>query len=228
MDKIYTENQNSAGSKGKVLVYHSDKGRVLISEKPAKEKKETPKSGKGRSDTSITFARYVNSIPEISNIWNNAKVKGTSPFNKLVKNNLKFIDYNLLTVYNIITPNISELNEIKLQPSEIIMNSKTLSIDFRIKSSKYIPEDGILCVVMGFQNPKKNNEEQLVLSHIIEKLSSVVSEAPIKLELQMNDAQKQMKDKYQNCIIYLAVIFNGPNLISDEYSATFAKSISCL
>ncbi len=228
MEKFYMGNLNSSGSKGKVLVYHSDKGKVLTAEKPVKEKKETTKSSKGRSDTSITFAKYVNSIPEISNIWNNAKVKGTSPFNKLVKNNLKFIDYNLLTVYNIITPNISELNDIKLQASEIVLNSKALNLNFKIQASKFIPEDGILIAVLAFQNPKRNNEEQLVISHIAKQISSIVSEAPLNLELQMSDIQKQLRDKYQNCIVYLAMIFNGPNLICDEYSATLAKSFTGL
>lgn len=158
MGKIYQGILNSSEDKGKVLVYHSDKGKVLISEKPAKEKKDkndSCKSIKGRSDTSITFARYINSIPELSNIWNNAKVKGTTPFNKLVKNNLKSIDYNLLTTYCIITPNISQFNEIALIPSEFSLSTKTLNLNFCIQSSKFLPEDGILIAVMAFQNPKK-------------------------------------------------------------------------
>ncbi len=226
---VRNKNGNAADNKGNVIERKiNEKPPITLEpDKPNNSQNNHARSNKGRSATAITFSKYVNSIPELSNIWNSAKVKGTTPFNKLVKHNLKSIDYNLLTVYNIITPSVCQFNDITLKSNEIAFDSKILNLNLTLSSRTDLHEEGLLIAVMAFQNPKKSNEAQVVLNHISQPIVSLVNQAPFDVMLQLNDSQKQLRDKYQNCIIYLTVIFDSPNFKETIYTHTNSKSFVC-
>jgi hypothetical protein len=91
-------------------VFRIINGKPFASSRPKKynaSQSESAKANRGKFGITIQFAKYVNSIPELSQIWKLAKIKGSTSFNKLVKYNIKSINDGFLTTSNIITPNLS-------------------------------------------------------------------------------------------------------------------------
>ena len=66
----------------------------------------SPKAIAGRTKFSFTvkLACLVNSVPELSYIWKNSKIAGTSAYQKIIKHNSKLTSAHGLTIRNIITP----------------------------------------------------------------------------------------------------------------------------
>ena len=67
--------------KGKIgnMVYRHINGNTFASERPDNynaSQSEASKSNRGRFRVAIQFAKYINSIPELSKIWKHAKIKG--------------------------------------------------------------------------------------------------------------------------------------------------------
>ncbi|MFZ2322310.1 MAG: hypothetical protein WAV89_01305 [Ignavibacteriaceae bacterium] len=52
----------------------------------------------------MQFAKLINTSPELSLCWKQAKIKGTSAYHRIIKHNLHFTKDGLLTVTNHITP----------------------------------------------------------------------------------------------------------------------------
>lgn len=53
----------------------------------------------------VEFAKAVNSLPQLANVWKSAKVKGTNSFQKIIKYNSPYISNSGLSVNCSITPN---------------------------------------------------------------------------------------------------------------------------
>ena len=78
--------------KVKNIVYRVMNGKTFASHRPLKynaSKSQVAVSQRSKFAVAIKFAKYVNSIPVLSNIWKEAEIKGTTSFNRIVKFNIR-------------------------------------------------------------------------------------------------------------------------------------------
>ncbi|MGA9293938.1 MAG: hypothetical protein WBV81_15190, partial [Ignavibacteriaceae bacterium] len=93
--------------KMKNVVYRIMNGQPFASKRPLKynaSKSKAAVSQRTKFAVAVEFAKFVNSIPALSNIWKKAEIKGTTSFNRIIKFNLKYVNEKSPTVNNLITP----------------------------------------------------------------------------------------------------------------------------
>ena len=213
------------GKLGKI-VYRTVNGKTFASVRPEKynaSQSEAAKSNRTRFGIAIQFAKYINSIPELSKIWKSAKIKGTTSFNKIVKYNIKSITNSNLSVYNIITP--GSLNSF-VDTNNISFDNKTITLSIRLNGKVKTTEINspiLIYAVVAFQNPKPKNKIPILITHISQEISSKEVEETVELKLNLNNNQKSLALKYKSCIIYLTTIIDSPFPKKIIYSPTRAE-----
>lgn len=219
--------------KGKVgkMVYRHMNGDTFASERPDNynaSQSEAAKSNRGRFGMAIQFAKYVNSVPELSKIWKYAKIKGTTSFNKLVKHNIKAIHNGSYTVFNIITPGSGNgfvfFNEISFNKD---------SIKFKIKLDEEAKIPGVdypilIFIVIALQEPKSPQEVLISFTHLYIETSQMQVLDHDDLELFLTDSQRSEAQKYKSCVIYLTAIVDSENPREMAYSSSHAESFDIL
>ena len=199
--------------KGKAgyYVFRIINGEPYASLRPEKynaSQSESAKANRGRFGTTIQFAKYINSIPELSQIWKFAKLEGNTSFNRLVKYNIKSIRDSSLTTANIITPSLStnfaDMKIISFDGATIKFN---ISLNINTKAPKaYSPL--IIYAIIAFQNPMPRNKVPISITHISKEITFSEIESANELQLDLNKSQNSLKRKYKSCIIYLTAILD--------------------
>ncbi len=207
-------------------VYRIINGVPFASIRPKKynaSQSDSSIANRGRFGIAIQFAKYVNSIPELSQIWKYAKIKGYTSFNKLLKYNIKSIHEGFLTTSNIITPNLSTSFA---GIENISFDGKTIKFKINLNNNAEVPEINspfLIYAVIAFQNPKPRNKVPISIIHISQEITFAEIESTNELQLNLNASQKKLLLKYKSCIIYLTAILDLPVPKVGIYSATFAQ-----
>ncbi len=190
-------------------VYRIINGIPFASLRPEKynaSQSDSAKANRGRFGTSIQFAKYINSIPELSQIWKFSKIKGNTSFNKLVKYNIKSIHDGLLTTSNIITPNLAT----HFANTKIIsFDGITIKFNISLNNNTKAPKTNsplLIYAVIAFQNPKPRNKVPISITHISKEITFSEIESANELQLNLTTSQNKLQGKYKSCIIYLTAI----------------------
>lgn len=210
--KEYLKQLLKSGVLGKVtgiigpFVVRYQNGKPIVSERPLFVKKSmSTASVQGRNNfaSKVKFAKFLNNIPEIREIWENPDIKGCSSYSRLIKHNN--IKNTLPTLSNIITPgkyhfNIDAVCSLDRNYNLIISrNSQT--------------ECGgtLLALIMPY-NPVSRNFEMIFVK------------APADSdEIILREEQKEICKKYRNFIVYQTVIRKKENTV--EWSNTISAEI---
>ena len=207
-------------------VYRIINGEPFASLRPKKynaSQSDSSKANRGRFGMAIQFAKYVNSIPELSQIWKCAKIKGNTSFNKLVKYNIKSIHDGSLTTSNIITPNLSTSFA---GMKNISFDGIAIKFNISLNNNAEVPEINsplLIYAVIAFQNPKPRNKVPISITHISQEITFAEIESTNELQLNLNASQKNLLLKYKSCIIYLTAILDLPVPREAIYSSTYAQ-----
>ena len=210
-------------------VYRIINGEPFASLRPKKynaSQSESAKANRGKFGIAIQFAKYVNSIPELSQIWKFAKIKGNTSFNKIVKYNIKSIKEGSLTTSNIITPNLSTSFA---GMKNISFDSITIKFNISLNNNTEVPEINsplLIYAVIAFQNPKPRNKVPISITYISQEITFAEIESTNELQLNLNASQKNMLLKYKSCIIYLTAILDLPVPRKAIYPSTYAQLFS--
>jgi hypothetical protein len=65
------------------------------------------KEGRNNFAMTVKFAKAVNSVPALKEIWALANVEGSNSFQKIIKNNTSLVKEGSFTPLNKITPGVS-------------------------------------------------------------------------------------------------------------------------
>lgn len=108
-------------------IFRKRYGKTVVYSRPSKyriSKSKAAKEGRNSFALSVAFAKTVNSISELKQIWYLAKLDGVVAYNRVIKYNKGFIINDSLTTKNIITPPGVGLLISDLQFSENILKFK--------------------------------------------------------------------------------------------------------
>lgn len=210
--KEYLKQMLKRGVLGRVIgiigpyVIRYRNGKPIISERPLFVKKSmSAASVQGRNNfaSKVKFAKFLNNISEIREIWEHPEIKGRSSYSRLISHNN--IKNTLPSLNNIITPDKYHFN---------IGAAFSLNSDYNLIVSRKTDAENhgtLLAVIMPYNQVSKNFEMLIV-------------KAPADSdEIILSEEQKKICGQYSNFIIYQAIIRKKGNHL--EWSNTMSAEI---
>ncbi len=201
-------------------------GKEVLYALPDKVKVSQSKEAKAarkKFGMTVSFAKFINSIPALSSIWSAAKIPGTNSYQKLIKHNSKLTGEDNLTINNIITPEgfFITINDFSFSSSII-----RLSIDFsrnNIQSTISFPL--LIHAVLYVYVPWKENDKPFQLLALSQELTQVEFDNKSIIQLELSPHQKIIAESYNKCISYFAITSSIENSNKPIWSTTTARLI---
>ena len=199
-------------------------GKIVVSRRPSKYRKSKSKEAvEGRTSfaLSVAFAKTVNSIPALKQIWQIAKLEGVVAYNRIIKYNKQYISDSSLTFQNIITPNghniifpVFSLLEMKFQIT-IEANAEPLL--------SFIKQPFYLHIIIYAFNPKVNMKRPFEVIGI----SSIVDQHPANdiysIEIDVDRAKQRVLNQFNNVICFAALSKTEGNKSEIFWTETVSK-----
>ena len=199
------------------LVFRKMNGKNFVSVRPKKYK--PGKSAvviQSRSNFAavINFAKNINSVQGIKEIWTNAKIKGTNSFQKIIKNNLKLVNQGTLTTANKITP-----DGLFLKLNSASINDSTLSLTLYFPGSINVRMPVHLFVVFYFKSYKN-----CILCQTVNP-GAPSPDGIYDLNIMLSKEILRALDMDPEPVIYLALSGSVPYRRKVYWSGTVSKQI---
>jgi len=206
------------------LVIRKLNGKTVIALRPAKYKASQSTQAKfhrNRFAVTVKFAKYINSIKLLSQIWAAAPIEGTSAFNRILKYNLPH-SYNLYpSENNIIIP-----SGYNLEVRNILYNKEKLNAEIIRKNHPPILtnlQDIVLFIVMVYYHTENENLNPYEMDHSAYQINPAAVNSNYSVEINLNEKQKSLLESYSNCNLYFAeVAGTGINTV---WSSSICKSV---
>ena len=201
-------------------------GKEVVYVLPGKikySKSKAAKAARKKFALSVSFAKFVNSVPALSAVWSFVKIPGSNSYQKLIKYNVRLTGGDSLTVNNIITPEgiLLTLKDFSYNNGTFYFSVNTR--DNNITDDKLFPAQ--IYSVLYFYEPKNKKGKSFLLSLLTLEIEEPPLTQNLEFQLELDSTQLKYAGYYNKCIIYLAILFpqakNGNLLWSD----TIAKEI---
>ncbi len=210
-------------------VYRVMNGKNFVSFRPDKyniSQSKAAVSHRAKFSIMIEFAKYVNSIPTLKQIWKAPRIKGTTSFNRIVMYNSKYVCDKSPTVNNIITPSSSIVtkNIVQFPFKEFHFSKEACIIKiFMMNSSSSFEynQDYTLTFVLLFVEPKRKKDKYFTLDHFEESYSITKDLSEINIEL--NEEVSGNLNKYKKIIIYFSASRKVDGRLKYIWSSSYSK-----
>ncbi len=201
----------------KNVVYRVMNGKPFASNRPLKynaSKSKAAVAQRSKFAVTVEFAKYVNSIPVLLNIWKAAKIKGTTSFNRIMKFNLKNVNEKFPTAHNIITPADCAKNFLRFPFNDLFFYPKEklikIPLSFINDEAIYNHEYDLVFVFM-FYHPVNKKEKYFLFDYREENIKLTKDMKEIKIDIDLTLSKKT--SKYNNLVIYFsASTFEGGSM----------------
>ncbi len=205
------------------IVVRTVNGKSVASVRPSKYNASQSSQAvfnRNRFSVTVSFAKYVNFIPLLSKVWSTARIQGVSAFNKILKCNVKLSGKEHPSECNIITPSgyTIELNEVEFE-KDFISIEVCREIKFAETQCDYC-----VIIVFAFYQPLKQGISHFVMSHSVKQLKMPGQTSLIRISL--DDNQKQFRELYSYCNIYVAEIIESQKHDKPVWSSSVTRTIS--
>jgi hypothetical protein len=192
---------------GKEVIYALP-DKVKVSKSPA------AKSARKKFGLTVNFAKFVNSIPDLSAVWKAAKIPGVNSYQRLIKHNAKLTGETSLSINNIITPPGKLPRPLNGSCED---GNITIGIDSKLQSRLPV----ILHSVLYFYGPAENNLEDFCLEYIRRAINDFEGN-DTAVSLELNEPQKLLFKKYNRCMLYSGLTSSKEKI---EWSSTLSFTI---
>jgi len=212
--------------KMKNVVYRVMNEQTFASNRPLKYNASKSKAAvfqRSKFAVTIEFAKYVNSIPVLSNIWKEARIKGTTSFNRLVKFNIKNVNDKSPAVNNIITPAGCTKNLLNFPFNDLLLNAKEKKIKLPLiiigDETIYNHEYDLVFVFMFYQ-PVNKKEKFFFLDYREE--DNNLTEDLTEIIIDLDSTLLKKASKYNSLVIY----FSASRFIGGSLKYIWSKPYS--
>ncbi len=167
------------------------------------------------------FAKQINSIPTLSNIWKKSKLKGFSAYHKIIKANIKLAEANSLCVFNLIVPPTphSFVADVSLSNDRLIFNINHLQFKNLLTQNDRFNLFVILSVTKSTKSHKRKSSPELVFYSFVIENNTIMSSLQIKLEKSIIDCIEQCG----KCLLFSTLVWKSNNKL--EWNSSFSKVI---
>lgn len=157
------------------------------------------KEGRNNFAMTVKFAKAVNSVPGLKEIWALANVEGSNSFQKIIKNNARLVKEGSLTLVNKITPGGSALKIISAS-----VRDKVLNLSFTFPANDNIEFPVTLYIFFFF-----NKDEKSVYT-ISEKISAPIANNIYNLEINLTGEINKALIEDADPVVYTAIAGSMP------------------
>jgi hypothetical protein len=208
-------------------IYRTRNGKLVKYRRPVNQKvSRSAAAESARKDFSmvVKFASCINKLAPLKEIWKQAKVPGTTHYQKMIKYNSLNVKQSSISVKNVITPpGISfSIEELVLTPSTV---SFIVTAD-SLKLKKLFSNPSLVHLVFYFYSPKVKNKTAYNFSGMTvqndQKYQQVSSELNIKLSKEIASFLKTYKD----VLVFISLSMLNPGKEKIYWTSTFAENIS--
>lgn len=186
----------AAGKMGDV-VFRQMNGKTFASLRPDKYKPtKSAKLKTARKNFAVTigFAKNINALPALREIWRVAKLPGKLPFNRIVKSNRAYAADGVLTKRNIITP-----EGLFFDVNSISIKDKVLDISFSLPADYKLQYQLRLFLFFYFKESRK-----IILSQSV-NIEEVNMGEDFNLNIPLDSEIKKALGKDPEPILYAAL-----------------------
>jgi hypothetical protein len=188
-------------------VYREMNGKTFVSERPRKykpTKSKALKSVRHKFGLTVDFAKFINSIPVLKEVWTRASVPGTNSYQKLIKHNTKLSGENSLTVNNIITP-----PGIQFMLKDINFSKRKISFSIDLADNKgkwFFSYPFQVYFLIYLYEPVNKKAEQFKFISSNSKVDSATTGGLYSVQLDLKANERSLFNKYKKQIVYLALV----------------------
>lgn len=206
------------------IVRRKRHGKIIVSLRPARYRKSKSKQaveGRNSFALSVAFAKAVNSIPQLKQVWQLAKLEGVVAYNRVIKYNKKFIKENSLTLNNITTPNGVAL---LLTDFKIVNKGVSLKIELKERELKRLLQNPFyLHLIIYAFNPVSSRMD----SFVVTGQSKIIDQAPVNnsytIDFKKDNITQKYFAQYKSFIIYAAATNFKGNKKEVFWTSTVSK-----
>lgn len=215
------------GKLGNVVIRELN-GKLVASIRPAKYKtgrSQFAKTNRNRFAVSVNFARCVNSINILKEVWRMADLEGTYAFNRILKYNIPHSKISYPSENNVITPKgfSIEINNLVFENDCIefilvesdISNYETTAVD-----------ESCLIILMAFYEPKEKTSNLFAIDHVVFSLPSTNSENEKVIKISTGKRLQLLIESYSKCNFYFAEVVKIISSKKFLWSSTVCKPVS--
>ena len=169
------------------------------------------------------LAQQVNSVCQLSAVWNQSSIKGFSTYHKIIKYNLMIAnEEELMSSIVIVPPSFpSPIQELSIKKNNIFITS-TLTTNLVTGVGL---EEITLHFVFIFHGRKRNNHREIFFANLEGSIQYAESFDSLPQHLELTREIKSMIKKYRRCCIYITMVWKFKNDNIYNWFSTYSKSI---
>lgn len=215
---------NLSGKLGNLSARTSN-GRTVLSARPSSFRvSNDPRSQeiRGCFKTSVDLAKNIISLQALEDFWTKIKPAGMSVFNMLVKMNFDFASKTGPTAQNLLTP---EGFGLPVNSASLTADSLTFELDALDTVGVFESEEVNLSInaLVVYKNPVDENDLPYRIIKLFKQEEGYDFTQTFSGSFNLDVMQKSIAARYQNNIVYLAVVSKDVSGNIIQCSATYAK-----
>ncbi|MBX2977244.1 MAG: hypothetical protein KF721_14035 [Ignavibacteriaceae bacterium] len=214
--------KNSKILRGRVgnLVFRVFNGKEVVSIRPSEYKKSTSPNAiknKNRFSAVVALAKFVNSLPELSKIWETSTLRGNNNYMKILKANLALTEGGNLCDKNIILPSDGFHNPV----TDIILNEDKLNLYFSYSKDDLSLLKNKYDLHLIFYKSEIDRKQKLIPGITAQTINDIELSDYLEITLKLSHQYfyEINTDIKIFCILTAKEVVKGKN-----YSTTFGKT----
>lgn len=179
------------------------------------------KNEQSKFGLTVRFAKIINSVKELSDVWRAAAVPGVNCYQKIIKNNLSYTTKDSLTLSNIITPG----GNAYVSLSNITFGNNSISFLVKLKDSvsrNFFTQPHKFFSILFLKERKSANTSPFVL---IPYQKENDSQSADTFEVQLSGSSAPIS-KYRSGILFTAAVLLQNKTKKNYWTSTAAVDLS--
>ena len=211
------------GKIGKYVVRKFN-GKKIIALRPAHYKKTGSKKAlvnQNKFAAVSNLAKVVNSSPLLYGIWKSSRLKGFSPYHKIIKANMKYTTEDGLSVFNIIVPpsQFNFIDDVSLQNN--FLDCKLCCLD---KLTQSIRNGRLhLIIVWSFSKSTESNGGKHSIKLVSNSFALPGNSVASHLQILLKEDVVALIKNSTRCVLFIALAWHSCK--KWEWNACYAKVI---
>jgi hypothetical protein len=207
------------------FIYRVRNGKVVAYRRPVKQRVSRSReavAARNYFSANVKFAAFINSFPVLKNIWIDAKVPGSTHYQKMIKSNSTAAKQQGISVKNMIVP-----PGIKFKVNGLSLTNSGISFSISLNSSelkKIFSQQSIMHIIFYFHSPVKKTVPAYSFSSIVEEMPAC-NESNLNVSLPLNDEIRKYMKWYKKAVVFISASVVNPASKKNYWTTTYSEEV---
>jgi hypothetical protein len=172
----------------------------------------------------VRFAKCINGLPHLKEIWKQAKVPGITHYQKMIKLNSQYAKQTGISIKNVITPPgiAFDIDELILTPSGISFIVKADSL----KLKKLFTNPSLIHLVLYFYSPKVRSKQAYNFCGMTVQNDHKHQRDITVFNVNISEEIASSLKSYKHVLIFISLSLLRPENEKVYWTSTFSKVIA--